>query len=137
MHSSSSTRRCCFESVRRRRSSVNQRGIPTPIGLGRIASFAEIARRKGQGERHIRLLAPLAFVSPRIIAAVVDGTAPADSSNKSVSKPADFMPKSRVTRDTRLCKPVTVTYRTGLGQAETEIGKWRAETAAAKPPVQT
>ena len=48
------------------------------IRLGRIASFAEIARREGQGERHIRLLAPLAFVSPRIIAAIVDGTAPAD-----------------------------------------------------------
>jgi site-specific DNA recombinase len=30
------------------------------------------------GERHIRLLAPLAFLSPRIIAAIVDGTAPAD-----------------------------------------------------------
>jgi len=48
------------------------------IRLGRIASFAEIARREGQGERHIRLLAPLAFVSPRIIAAIVDGTAPAN-----------------------------------------------------------
>src|ERR1700751_6479724 len=48
------------------------------IRLGRISSFAEIARREGQGERHIRLLAPLAFVSPRIIAAIVDGTAPAD-----------------------------------------------------------
>ena len=48
------------------------------IQRGRIASFAEIAKREGQGERHIRLLAPLAFVSPRIIAAIVDGSAPAD-----------------------------------------------------------
>jgi site-specific DNA recombinase len=48
------------------------------IRLGRIASFAEIAEREAQGERHIRLLAPLAFLSPRIIAAIVDGTAPAD-----------------------------------------------------------
>jgi DNA invertase Pin-like site-specific DNA recombinase len=48
------------------------------IRLGRIASFAEIAKREGQGERHIRLLTPLAFVSPRIIAAIVDGSAPAD-----------------------------------------------------------
>ena len=55
--------------------------IPRPIDdirLGRIASFAEIAEREVQGERHIRLLAPLAFLSPRIIAAIVDGTAPAD-----------------------------------------------------------
>jgi len=48
------------------------------IRLGRIASFAEIAKREGQGERHIRLLAPLAFVSPRIITAIVDSSAPAD-----------------------------------------------------------
>ncbi len=45
--------------------------------LGRI-SFDEIATREDQGERHIRLLAPLAFLSPRIIAAVVDGNAPTD-----------------------------------------------------------
>lgn len=48
------------------------------IRLGRTASFAEIAKREGQGERHIRLLAPLAYVSPRIVAAIVDGSAPAD-----------------------------------------------------------
>ena len=48
------------------------------IRLGRIASFAEIAKREGQGERHIRLLTPLALVSPRIIAAIVNGSAPAD-----------------------------------------------------------
>jgi site-specific DNA recombinase len=54
------------------------RGWIDDIRLGRIGSFAEIAEREGQGERHIRLLAPLAFLSPRIIAAIVDGTAPAD-----------------------------------------------------------
>jgi site-specific DNA recombinase len=48
------------------------------IRLGRLASFPEIAERGSQGERHIRLLAPLAFVSPRIIAAIARGTAPAD-----------------------------------------------------------
>ena len=37
-----------------------------------------IARREGKVERHIRLLAPLAFVSPRIVSALLDGTAPAD-----------------------------------------------------------
>ena len=36
------------------------------------------ARREGKVERHIRLLAPLAFVSPRIVSALLDGTAPAD-----------------------------------------------------------
>jgi site-specific DNA recombinase len=48
------------------------------IRLGHFASFAEIAEREAVGERHIRLLAPLAFLSPRIIAAIVEGTAPAD-----------------------------------------------------------
>jgi site-specific DNA recombinase len=45
---------------------------------GRVASFASIARREAKVERHIRRLAPLAFVSPRIISALLDGTAPAD-----------------------------------------------------------
>ena len=48
------------------------------LRLGRANSFAEIAERESLGERHIRLLAPLAFVSPRIIAAIVEGTAPID-----------------------------------------------------------
>jgi site-specific DNA recombinase len=54
------------------------RGWIDDIRLGRIGSFAEIAEREVQGERHVRLLAPLAFLSPRIIAAIVDGTAPMD-----------------------------------------------------------
>ena len=44
---------------------------------GRARSFDEIACREGKGERHVRLLASLAFVSPRIVAAIVDGNAPA------------------------------------------------------------
>src|SRR5262249_20504992 len=48
------------------------------LAHGRVASFAVIARREGKVERHIRLLAPLAFVSPRIIWALLEGTAPAD-----------------------------------------------------------
>ena len=45
---------------------------------GRVAGFADIAAREHKGERHIRLLAPLAFVSPQVVAAIIDGTAPAD-----------------------------------------------------------
>jgi site-specific DNA recombinase len=62
------------------------RGWIDDIRFGRINSFAEIAERKAQGERHIRLLAPLAFLSPRIIAAIVDGTAPADVTVTSLAK---------------------------------------------------
>ena len=43
---------------------------------GRVTSFADIAKREGKVERHIRLLAPLAFVSPSIVSDIADGFAP-------------------------------------------------------------
>jgi site-specific DNA recombinase len=46
------------------------------IAEGRAASFAEIAKREGKVERHIRLLAPLAFVSPRFVSGIIDGHVP-------------------------------------------------------------
>src|SRR5215467_12022732 len=48
------------------------------LAHGRVASFVVIARREGKAKRHIGLLAPLAFVSPRIVSALLEGTAPAD-----------------------------------------------------------
>ncbi len=57
---------------------ANARQWIDDLAHGRAASFAVIARREGKTERHIRLLAPLAFVSPRIVSALLDGTAPAD-----------------------------------------------------------
>ena len=45
---------------------------------GHATSLAAIARREGMVERHVRLLLQLAFVSPRIVSALLDGTAPAD-----------------------------------------------------------
>jgi hypothetical protein len=47
------------------------------MAQGRTATFAQIARREGKVERQIRLLAPLAFLSPRIVSSLLDGTAPA------------------------------------------------------------
>jgi site-specific DNA recombinase len=46
------------------------------LAEARVASFAEIAKREGKVERHIRLLAALAFVSPSIIATIIVGEAP-------------------------------------------------------------
>jgi hypothetical protein len=42
---------------------------------GRVRSLAEIAHRERKVERHIRLLAPLAFVAPEVISAILDGAA--------------------------------------------------------------
>ena len=47
------------------------------LAHGRLGSFAMLAGREGKVERHVRLLIPLAFVSPRIISGILDGTAPA------------------------------------------------------------
>jgi site-specific DNA recombinase len=72
------------------------------IRLGHCASFAEIAEREAVGERHIRLLAPLAFLSPRIIAAIADGTAPADLT---VTGLANALPYSWAEQEKRLGLP--------------------------------
>jgi hypothetical protein len=48
------------------------------LSEGRVGSFEEIARSENKVERHIRHLAPLAFVSPRIVEAIANGSAPAD-----------------------------------------------------------
>jgi site-specific DNA recombinase len=56
------------------------------LAQGRTATFAQIARREGKVERHVRLLAQLAFVSPRIVAAVLDGTAPANLTATSLAR---------------------------------------------------
>jgi hypothetical protein len=47
------------------------------LAHGRVGSVAVLARREGKVERHIRLLVPLAFLSPRIVSGLLDGTAPA------------------------------------------------------------
>jgi site-specific DNA recombinase len=70
------------------------------LRLGRIASFAAIAKQEGQGERHIRLLAPLAFASPRIISAIIEGTAPADLT---VTDLARALPYSWAEQDRSVC----------------------------------
>jgi site-specific DNA recombinase len=60
------------------------------IRLGCFATFAEIAEREALCERHIRLLAPLAFRSPRIIAAIADGTVPANLTVTGLAKALPF-----------------------------------------------
>jgi site-specific DNA recombinase len=58
------------------RAVARARGWVDAILAGRIASFEDIAAAEGLAERHVRRLAPLAFLSPRIIAAIAEGDAP-------------------------------------------------------------
>jgi len=48
------------------------------IESGAVSTLSEIAEREGNVERHIRLLLPLAFTPPALIASLVEGTAPYD-----------------------------------------------------------
>jgi hypothetical protein len=48
------------------------------ITAGKIDSLDEIAARENIVERYVRRLSALAFLSPRIIRSIMDGTAPAD-----------------------------------------------------------
>jgi site-specific DNA recombinase len=57
---------------------ANARSWVDELANGRLGSFAVLARREGKAERQIRVLLPLAFLSPRIVSALLDGTAPAD-----------------------------------------------------------
>lgn len=48
------------------------------IVAGRTASLEEIATRENLAERYVRRLAVLAFLSPKVVAAIIDDRAPAD-----------------------------------------------------------
>jgi site-specific DNA recombinase len=49
---------------------ANARAWIEDLVEGRIASFAEIAKKEGKVERHIQLLSQLAFTSPKIVSAI-------------------------------------------------------------------
>ncbi len=48
------------------------------ITADRTPDFTTISGRENLAERHFRFLAPLAYLSPRIIEAIAEGRAPAD-----------------------------------------------------------
>ena len=66
---------------------------------GAAASFADIARTENLAERHVRFLAPLAYLSPRIVEAIADGHAPA---GLTVSKLARRLPTGWRDQETRI-----------------------------------
>jgi hypothetical protein len=78
------------------------RGWVDELVDGRVGSFAMLARREGMVERHIRLLLPLAFVSPRIVSNILDGTAP---TGLTITALARALPWSWAEQERRLGMP--------------------------------
>jgi site-specific DNA recombinase len=70
---------------------------------GRAASFGEIAKREDKVERHVRFLAPLAFLSPRIVRAIIDGNAPRGLTVRELAK---TLPYSWAEQERRLGRPL-------------------------------
>ena len=66
------------------------------------ASFAVIAQREGKSERHIRLLAPLAFVPPITVRTLIEGTAPGRNRYGPGKKAWPFTGAPRDNRNVRL-----------------------------------
>jgi site-specific DNA recombinase len=81
------SREALLAAIAKARGSLNQQRLHRHIVAGVVHRHErhEIGGSRGAGRaerdserRALRLMAPLAFLSPRIIAAIVDGTAPAD-----------------------------------------------------------
>jgi hypothetical protein len=72
---------------------------------GRVKSFEEIARSENKVERHIRRLIPLAFVSPRIVEAIANGSAPADLTVTSLTSARPAVEMSPTGPPRRPCRP--------------------------------
>ena len=60
------------------------------ITSGRVKSFADIATKEKKVVRHIRLLAPLAFVAPSIVQSIIEGTAPANLTVTELAKSSAY-----------------------------------------------
>ncbi|MGJ0531796.1 hypothetical protein [Methylocystis sp.] len=67
---------------------------------GKAASFDDIAANEGLAERHVRRLAVLAFLSPKVVRAIADGTAP---SGVTVSSLTLALPHAWADQERLLC----------------------------------
>jgi hypothetical protein len=79
------TREKLLNAIRRARRWVDA------VRSGEAESFAEIAAQEGLGVRHARWLAPLAFLSPKLLEGILDGSCPV---GLTVAKLAKSMPSS-------------------------------------------
>ena len=70
----------------------------------RLSSFEQIAENEKLAERHVRFLAPLAYLSPRILDFIAEGRAPADLT---VSRLARKLPMSWKDQERQLALRLT------------------------------
>ena len=75
---------------------IETTGWLADIISGKVASFEELAEMENLGARHIRRLAPLAFLSPKIIQALANGDA---RMGVSVSRLSAALPPSWVEQE--------------------------------------
>ena len=66
---------------------------------GQTTSFKQIAANERKDERHIRYLAQLGFVSPRIVTAIIDGSVRADLT---ITELAKALPDSWIQQERRI-----------------------------------
>ncbi|MCQ4191606.1 hypothetical protein [Methylocystis suflitae] len=78
---------------------ARSRGWMEMILSGKAASFDEIAWSEGLAERHVRRLAVLAFLSPKVVQAIADGAAP---SGVTVSSLTQALPHAWADQERRL-----------------------------------
>ena len=57
---------------------VRSKGWLDALMTERLSSFEQIAENEKLAERHVQFLAPLAYLSPRIVDAIAEGRAPTD-----------------------------------------------------------
>jgi hypothetical protein len=86
------TRHTLFTAIMRSRDWVDA------VLAGRVSSFAQIAESEKISEPHVRFLAPVAYLSPRIVEAIAEGRAPA---NLTVSRLARNLPMSWKDQESR------------------------------------
>ena len=65
---------------------VRSRGWLDAIVTDPLSSFEQIAENEKLAERHVQFLAPLAYLSPRIVDAIAEGLAPADLNVSSLAR---------------------------------------------------
>jgi hypothetical protein len=62
------------------------------LASGRVHSLAEIARRQGLGKRYVEQLSRLAFLAPKIVESICQGSSPPELNAETLLKRIDLPP---------------------------------------------